>query len=177
MTPVLTTERLILRNWDEHDIEPFTRMNADPDVMRYFPSTLTSEQSQAYLQRIIDHHDKHGYGLLVVGSREDGRFMGFTGLSIPNFEADFTPCVEVGWRFDKAYWGQGYATEAAKACIGYGLGALGLQKILSFTSTHNHPSEAVMRRIGMEKIGEFDHPKLEKGHWLERHVLYSIGRR
>lgn len=173
---VLTTDRLNLREWEDRDLEPFSRMNADPQVMKYFPSLLTAEQTRAYFQRILDHHSTHGFGLLVVEGREQKEFMGYTGLSIPNFEADFMPCVEVGWRFREEYWHKGYATEAARACLAQGFDKLGLKTIHSFTSIHNHPSEAVMRRIGMEKIGEFDHPKIEKGHYIERHVLYRIDR-
>jgi len=171
---IIKTERLILRTWEDRDLEPFIRMNEDPEVMRFFPSTLTSEQTQAYFLRIQDHHAIHGYGLLVVEKQNENLFMGFTGLSNPTFEADFMPCTEVGWRFRKEYWGKGYATEAAQACLAYGFESQGLEKIHSFTSIHNIPSEAVMKRIGMEKIGTFDHPKLEPGHWLQRHVLYRV---
>lgn len=174
MAIIIPTDRLNLREWEDRDLEPFARMNADPEVMRHFPSLLTTEQTQAYLKRILDHHATHGFGIWVVEGRDEQEFMGFTGLSIPNFEADFMPCVEVGWRFRKEYWHKGFATEAATASLRYGFENLGLDKIHSFTSVHNHPSEAVMKRIGMHKIGEFDHPKLDKGHWLERHVLYLI---
>jgi [ribosomal protein S5]-alanine N-acetyltransferase len=137
MATLLATERLILRDWEDRDRIPFIAMNQDAEVMRYFPSTLTADQTEALLQRIQDQHAKHGYGLWVVERKEDGAFLGFTGLSNPGFETDFTPCTEVGWRFRKEYWGNGYATEAAKACLEYGFQNLALEKIYSFTAVHN----------------------------------------
>jgi RimJ/RimL family protein N-acetyltransferase len=174
----LTTDRLLLRQWTGADREPFAAMNADPAVMEHFPAPMTREQSDGLVDRIIEGWDTHGFGLWALEVRETGRFIGFTGLSVPRFEAHFTPAVEVGWRLSKDAWGNGYATEAARAALGDGFGPAGLAEILSFTSTTNVPSQRVMQRIGMshDPADDFDHPRLEKGHRLQRHVLYRISR-
>lgn len=103
-----------------------------------------------------------------------GSFIGFVGLCRPGFEAFFTPCVEIGWRLRREAWGFGYATEGAGACLAYGFRELGLDRIYAFTAVDNARSERVMQKIGMGKLGAFDHPKLEEGHWLRRHVVYHI---
>jgi len=103
-------------------------------------------------------------------------FIGFTGLHFAQFDAHFTPCVEVGWRLAFDYWGHGYATEAARLALGHGFGTLALPEIVSFTSTANHRSRAVMERLGMRRNAEddFDRLTLPEGHPLRRHVLYRI---
>jgi [ribosomal protein S5]-alanine N-acetyltransferase len=170
----LVTDRLILRKWKEADLLPFSEMNKDIEVMRYFPTVLTDLQSTEMMQRIINHFEKNGFGLYAVENRETNQFMGFTGLSIPNFESFFTPCVEIGWRYKKEYWGMGYASEAALACVQFGFSTLKLSKIVSFTATINTNSEKVMKRIGMHYVTEFEHPKVDISHILCRHVLYEI---
>lgn len=163
---MLRTERLILRAWRPPDLDAFASMNADARVMRFMPSLLTREQSDAYAARISDH--------FVVDL--DGEFIGVTGLSRPTFEAHFTPCVEISWRFRADFHNRGYATEAALAVLGHGFDALGIYEIVSFTVPHNLPSRRVMDKLGMRLDGEFDHPRLPDGHELRRHVLYRIKR-
>jgi RimJ/RimL family protein N-acetyltransferase len=170
---LLTTPRLGLRRWRPADLEPFTRMNGDPAVMEYFPRLMTPAETAAMVERIDTFFDQHGYGLYAVELRSTGGFLGYCGFARPSFEHWFTPCVEIGWRLRKEAWGCGYATEAAKECLSHGLGALGLGKIYSWTAVLNTRSERVMQKIGMNKIGEFDHPKLEEGHALRPHVLYE----
>jgi RimJ/RimL family protein N-acetyltransferase len=172
--PLIQTSRLILRPWQPADLPPFAAMNADPGVMRYFPSTLSPEQSAAFLNRIETHFNNHGFGVFALEEISSGDFIGYCGFMIPAFRAWFTPCVEIGWRLRPTSWGRGLATEAARACLAHGFGKLGFSRIYSFTATLNLPSERVMQRIGMRKEGEFDHPHLEKGHPLCRHVLYRI---
>jgi ribosomal-protein-alanine N-acetyltransferase len=162
----LRTERLVLRGWRPSDLEPFAAMNADPRVMRFMPSLLTREQSDAYAARIADH--------LVV--ELEGDFIGVTGLSRPTFEAHFISCVEIGWRFRADFHNRGYATEAARAVLAHGFEEMGLDEIVSFTVPHNLPSRRVMEKLGMRFEGEFDHPRLPEGHELRRHVLYRIKR-
>lgn len=174
----LTTDRLLLRQWQDSDYEPFAALNADPAVMEHFPAPMTREASDGFVDRIRADLDRRGFGLWALEVRETGEFIGFTGLSVPSFEAHFTPAVEVGWRLSKGAWGNGYATEAALASLSYGFGPAGLEEIVSFTATPNIPSQRVMQRIGMthDEAGDFDHPRLEPGHRLERHVLYRITR-
>jgi [ribosomal protein S5]-alanine N-acetyltransferase len=171
---VIETQRLGLRNWSEADRMPFTQMNGDPEVMQFFPKTLSPRESLESLHRIHLHFEKNKFGLLVVEHKESGQFMGFTGFQIPGFESFFTPAVEIGWRFKKQYWGQGFATEAARACLDYGFETLKLKKIVSFTATQNKASENLMKRIGMRFVASFDHPLIERSAPLCRHVLYQI---
>ncbi|TDO68307.1 RimJ/RimL family protein N-acetyltransferase [Kribbella sp. VKM Ac-2571] len=174
----LTTDRLLLRNWRDSDREPFAALNADPAVMEHFPATQTLEQSDALIDRQIPAIEERGWGLWAVEVRDTGEFIGFTGLSVPSFEAHFMPAVEIGWRLAKGAWGNGYATEAARAALAHGFGPAGLDAVVSFTTTTNLPSQRVMQRIGMvhDEPGDFDHPRIEEGHRLQRHVLYRIDR-
>jgi ribosomal-protein-alanine N-acetyltransferase len=149
-------------------------MNSDETVMKYFPAALNRNETIALIDRIEMYFDKNNFGLYAVEEKSAGTFIGFTGFSTPSFESYFTPCIEIGWRYRKESWGQGFATEAAKACLQYGFFQLGFQRVFSFTSTQNLLSENVMKRIGMIKTGEFDHPKIDKTNWLCKHVLYRI---
>jgi ribosomal-protein-alanine N-acetyltransferase len=170
----IETPRLILRQWKETDHRPFIQLNMDRDVMEFFPSISTKAKTLAQIERFTRHIIQYGYGFFAVERKDNHQFIGFTGLSHPGFESHFTPCVEIGWRLNKANWNNGFATEAAKACLEYGFTTLGLDEIYSFTSVHNIRSERVMKKIGMIKVGEFEHPMLEDGNFLKAHVLYRI---
>jgi RimJ/RimL family protein N-acetyltransferase len=172
-TVELRTERLILRRWTPADLKPFAQLNADPEVMRYFPRVLSRAESDAVVERTEGFFDELGLGLWAVELPGTG-FLGFTGLSIPRFEAAFTPAVEVGWRLARQAWGYGYATEAARASLADGFGRVGLKEIVSFTAAVNRPSLAVMERLGMthDPADDFDHPVLAEDSPLRRHVLY-----
>lgn len=174
MNPIISTDRLNIRNWLESDIAALVQMNKDQDVMRYFLSTMSDRESFDFFNRISAHFNKTGFGLYVVESRESNEFLGYTGFMIADFESSFTPCIEIGWRFNKRFWGKGFATEAAKACLDYGFSILNFEKVYSFTSIYNKKSEAVMKRIGMSKIGEFSHPKVPVNNELRLHVNYII---
>ncbi len=160
------------------DREPFARLNANPRVMEFFPAVMDRAESDALVDRIEAHWASDGHGLWAVERGEDRAFLGFVGLAAPSFEAAFTPCVEVGWRFDPAAWGHGYATEAARAAVAFGFAELGLREIVSFTTVANVRSRAVMERLGMTRnpADDFDHPNLAAGHPLRPHVLYRLGR-
>ena len=175
---MLTTERLLLRQWRESDREPFAALNADPEVMEHFPATLTRAQSDAFADRIESHLAERGWGLWAVQVVDGPEFIGYVGLAVPGFTAGFTPCVEIGWRLARAAWGQGYATEAARAVLAYAFGPLALAEVVSFTSVTNLRSQAVMRRLGMahDPVDDFDHPALPEGHRLRRHVLFRLHR-
>jgi [ribosomal protein S5]-alanine N-acetyltransferase len=171
---IISTERLGLRKWKDSDILPFAGMNRDPEVMKYFPGTFSEAETRSMVKRIQSHFDRNRFGLFAVELKTSGEFIGFTGFSIPAFESFFTPCVEIGWRYKKEFWGKGYAAEAARACLTYGFETLQLEKIVSFTSPLNINSEKLMKRIGMNYLGDFDHPLIQKDHVLCRHVLYEI---
>lgn len=176
---MVETERLLLRAWRDDDREPFAALNADFEVMEHFPAPLTRRESDALIERIRHHFDAHGYGLWALEVRESGDFVGFTGLVHQSFPAHFTPAVEVGWRLDRNVWGQGYATEAARAALEHGFGAVGLDEIVSMTAVGNTRSRRVMERLGMTRdpADDFDHPNIAEASPLRRHVLYRIRRR
>ncbi len=166
--------RLLLRSWKDSDIDAYIKMNLDPLVMQYFPQLVSAEETLTHIQKIKQHFEKFNFGLYALELKEEKCFIGFTGFSHPSFESFFTPCVEIGWRIDSSYWKRGLGTEAANACLYYGFQVLNFEKIFSFTSIHNTASEKLMQKIGMQKITEFDHPKLEASDFLCKHVLYQI---
>lgn len=151
-------------------------MNADPEVMEHFTSTLTRAESDALIDRIEAGLEERGFGLWALEVAETGEFIGFTGLSVLRFQAHFTPAVEIGWRLNRSSWGRGYASEAAHCALGVAFEDLDLPEVVSLTSTTNLRSQAVMRRIGMtyDPAGDFDHPWVEEGHPLQRHVLWRL---
>lgn len=168
------TERLRFRDWTREDLPPFRKMNKDPQVMRYFPSTLEDAETDAFFERIQKEFSSSGYGLYAVELKETGEFIGFIGFHEASFPAAFTPCIEIGWRLKASAFGKGYATEGARACIAYGFQELKFPEIYSFTAKINLPSERVMQKIGMIKVGEFDHPNVQDGSILKEHVLYQM---
>ena len=174
----ITTQRLLLRSWRESDIEPFFRLNTDPEVVEYLPSPISETESQQFAARIQDHFAEHGYGLYALENREDGSFLGYTGLNWTSFESHFTPALEVGWRLARDAWGQGYATEAARACVDHAFRETPIPEIVSFTVPANRRSIAVMERLQLTRKPEDDfvHPRLGKDHPLGAHVLYRIAR-
>jgi RimJ/RimL family protein N-acetyltransferase len=178
LSPVLRTERLVLRGWRESDLAPFAALNADPAVMEHFPGVLSRAESDTLAMRIGEHFDRHGFGLWAVEAPGVAAFAGFVGLAIPRFEARFTPCVEIGWRLLREHWGRGWAPEAARAALHHGFATEGLDQIVSFTVPANARSRRVMEKIGMRRdpADDFDHPGLPDGHPLRRHVLYRLTR-
>jgi RimJ/RimL family protein N-acetyltransferase len=172
----LATPRLWLRRWRAEDVEPFAALNADPQVMEHFPSTLSREQTVAGVRRIEKHFEDRGFGLWAVELPGRATFIGFIGLAVPSFDASFTPCVEIGWRLARPWWEQGLATEGARAALAYGFERLGLPEIVSFTVPANVRSRRVMEKLGMKYSEDFEHPRIEAGDPRRRHVLYRLAR-
>ncbi len=168
------SERLGFRNWIASDKEPYAIMNADKEVMEFFPNIKTKEESFDQIIRFQKHYKDNGFTFFAVDILETKEFIGFIGIINTSFEAYFTPCVEIGWRLQKKYWGFGYATEGAKRCIKYGFNELNFKEIVSITPLKNTKSEKVMQKIGMQKHGTFEHPQIEDGHWLKTELLYKI---
>ena len=174
----LKTERLVLRSWRKSDREIFARLNADPLVMEHFPGVLSHAESDSFADRIDAHFKDHAFGLWAVEVPGEADFIGFVGLAVPGFDAHFMPAVEVGWRLDKAYWGRGFATEAAHAAVADGFERVGLAEIVSFTTPANIRSIRVMERLGMthDSADDFEHPRLPEHRRLRHHVLYRLSR-
>ena len=173
---IIETERLVLRTWKESDILPFSAMNQDQKVMEFFPSTLSPGESATLYQKIIASFEQKGFGLFAVEAKQTQEFVGFIGFSQPTFTSYFTPCVEIGWRLARQFWGRGFATEGAKACLQYGFSALDFMDIYSWTAKINSKSVNVMEKIGLTCDGEFEHPNIPPGHPLRTHVLYKASR-
>ncbi len=176
MSIIIETERLFLRTWEEKDIEPFYSMNQDPKVIEYLAGPMDIEQVEDFIQKMKIQQQKRNYSLWAVELKSSGEFIGFIGLNYTDWEAHFTPAVEVGWRLDSKYWGNGYAPEGAKACLDYGFNKIGLGEIISFTVPENTNSLRVMDKIGLKRDikDDFIHPKLPKESRLSQHVLYRL---
>ncbi|MCB8819045.1 GNAT family N-acetyltransferase [Microvirga rosea] len=174
----LASERLILRRWRREDFAPYAAMCADPDVMRYFPSLRTAEESTVEARSHDASFDAEGFGLWALEIPGEARFIGYTGLRRILRPMPFTPSIEIGWRLGSAWWGNGYATEAARTALRDFFDRTEHPEIVSFTSRPNTPSRRVMERLGMVRDldGDFDHPALAEGHPLRPHVLYRLSR-
>lgn len=174
--PELETKRLVLRHWLAEDIPAWIQMNADPEVMEFFPKLLTEDEAVAMAQRLQEKLERSDRGLWAVEVKGGERFIGFVGLSIQDLGLAFTPCTEVGWRLKRSAWGHGYATEAAREALRYGFETLDLETIYSFTAESNLRSRAVMERLGLTYREElaFAHPRIPADSPLSAHVTYSI---
>lgn len=176
--PVIATPRLVLRPWRDDDLPRFAALNADPRVMEFLPKCLDRTESDAMAARIRDDFERQRFGLWAVEVAGAASFIGYVGLSAPKFEAAFTPCIEIGWRLAFEEWGRSYATEAARGALYFAFETLGLSDVVSFTVAANIRSWRVMERLGMTRspAEDFDHPRLEEGDPLRRHVLYRLSR-
>ena len=169
---IIKTERLGLRNWMESDVAPFCEMCADEAVMEHFPKTLSEEETILLIKALSDHFKEFGYTYFAVDILRTDEFIGFAGLKNQNWESEYTPCVDIGWRLKKSSWGNGYATEAASACLDHAKNKFGITKVLSFTTDTNKPSEHVMKKIGMEYIGNVQHPSIVGDSRFKHCVVY-----
>lgn len=176
MMDVLETARLRLRDWRAGDAEAFARLNGTPKVMEFLPAVLDRAGSDALLARIRDHRATHGFALWAVEVKGGAAFVGAVGLMRVPETLPFHPALELAWRLDAAHWGNGYASEAAAACLGAAFDRLGAERVVAYTVPANVRSRAVMERIGLRRVdgGDFDHPALPEGHRLRRHVLYAL---
>ena len=171
----LKTGRLRLRQWKQEDYPAFAKLNADPEVMKYYPEMLNEKDSNDMAQRFEALLAYRGWGFWVVEKLDEKKFMGFVGLHEPTYDLPITPCVEIGWRLAKECWGYGYASEAAKASLEVAFKKLDLPEVYSFTSVLNKKSQAVMEKLGMVNMKQnFDHPMIPKDSPLREHVLYKI---
>lgn len=174
MTFRLETERLIMREWRDDDLPAFAAMNADPEVMRYFPSLQTRSESNGLVDRITEHFKEHGFGLWALEEKESQSFIGFTGFLASPIKFISNDEIEVGWRMARAFWRRGFALEAATACIEWFWTNTNRSRIISYTSKINEPSRLLMDKLGLEHQPglAFDHPKIPQNHPLCRHVVY-----
>jgi ribosomal-protein-alanine N-acetyltransferase len=174
----LRTERLILRDWRDDDLDAFAALCADPVVMEYLRPVPDRAASDAIAAQVRGHFAQHGFGFWIVARADTDAVIGVVGLSHVGFTAPFTPAVEIGWRLAPACWGKGYAYEAAAASLDDGFGRLDRDEIVAFTVPANRRSQVLMRRLGMTRDprDDFDHPRVAETSPLRRHVLYRIRR-
>ena len=172
----LRTERLLLRQWRDDDLDAWAAMNADPEVREFFPETLTRDQAAASLRYFRDELAERGWGWWGVEVQATGELVGMAGLDPVDDEMPFTG-VEAGWRLARAAWGKGYATEAARAVLAYGFEVLDLPEILAVAVAGNERSHAVMRRLGMthDPADDFEDPTVPPGP-LRPSVVYRLRR-
>ena len=168
----LLTARLRLRRWRAADRGPFAEMNADPEVMRYFPSPLDRTASDALVDRIETRFEEQGYGLWALERLADRAFLGFAGLNPMPPGTPGAGALEVGWRLARAGWGHGYATEAAAAALEVWFAALGGTRVWSITTVGNLRSQAVMGRLGLTEHARYRQPGLPLDHELSAAVAY-----
>jgi RimJ/RimL family protein N-acetyltransferase len=176
MDYLITTARLGLRAWNESDLESLAVMCADPEVMRFFPETLNPIQSKSLFDRLQKCYLDNGLTYFVVELKATRTFIGFSGMLNQTYEAPFTPCIDIGWRFKKAAWGKGYATEAATACLDYAFQKKKVNEIYSVCPSINTDSESIMKKIGMKYDGSFKHPALKNYPELATCLIYKIVR-
>jgi RimJ/RimL family protein N-acetyltransferase len=167
---IATTPRLVLRTFRRDDLPLYAALNADPEVVRWLGGPLTREDSDDIAAWAQELYTAEGIGLLAVERREDGAFLGMCGL---HHQESYPDDVEAGWRLARAYWGNGYATEAATAWLDLGFGPRGFDRIISITERENVRSLAVMERLGMS----FDHEgQVRDGDEVFDAVIYAITR-
>ncbi|MBN8999601.1 MAG: GNAT family N-acetyltransferase [Rhizobiales bacterium] len=171
------TDRLILRQWEDRDVDAFAAINADAEVMRFFPAPLTHEETVAYVERMRSFDDT-GLGFRAVEEKATGDLVGVVGMAPVGPLMPVAPAIEIGWRLARRHWGKGYASEAARAWLAYGFGTMAFDEIIAFTFAGNLPSRRVMERLGMsyDPAVDFDHPALPAGHPLAPHVTYRLRR-
>lgn len=161
-TYIFTSERLGFRDWLKEDLEVFAALNADRDVMEHFPKPLTKKETAAFIKRLQKLYSDRGYCYFATELLETGELIGFIGLAYQDFEAEFTPATDIGWRLKKSAWGKGYATEGAKLCLDYAFNELKLESVIAICPIRNSKSQRVMKKIGMTKMGVFKHPRLKE---------------
>lgn len=171
---IFKSVRLGFRNWSNDDLEEFAKLNADEDVMEYFPNPLSKEEVEEFIVKLRAHYVDNGFTYYATEVLDTGEFIGMIGIAQQVYKTEFTPAIDIGWRLRKDAWGRGYATEGAKRCLKYAFNELGIKSIISVCVINNVKSERVMKKIGMIKKGEFNHPDLKDDPDYEKHVCYEI---
>lgn len=178
----IETERLLLREWRDEDRALYADVIGDPHVRRFFPAVGSYADAVAGIEKSRQRLVEHGFSFMALERKSDGAFIGMLGMApfddllrnaIPG-----RPEVEIGWQLDKAFWGNGYAPEAALGMLQFAWDETHLDEVVAITYRGNLPSRRVMEKIGMsyDPAGDFEHPNVPEGHTLRPHVLYRISR-
>ena len=171
---IFKSKRLGFRNWTYKDLDEFAKLNSDKAVMEHFPKTLSEKEVIEFIKNLKNHYDKNGFTYYATEVLESKEFIGMIGLAFQEYKTKFTPAIDIGWRLKRNAWGKGYATEGAKKCLDYGFNELEINKIISVCTVKNKKSENVMKKIGMTKIGDFNHPEMINHPEYEKHFCYEI---
>ena len=171
---IFTSERLGFRNWRSEDLEEFAKLNSDEEVMEHFPKILSKDEVETLIDRLLKHFAENGFTYYATEILETKEFIGMIGLAFQEYKTNFTPAIDIGWRLKRSAWGKGFATEGAKRCLEYAFDVLKISTIISVCTVENQKSENVMKKIGMTKIGEFNHPKMSNHPGYEKHFCYQI---
>jgi len=172
---LFTSDRLGFRNWNLSDIDKMHEINSDEKVMEFFPTIPTKEQTTEFVERMIEQFKNKGFCYFAVDKLEDNEFIGFIGLSEQTFKADFTPCIDIGWRIKNSEWNKGFATEGAKKCLDYAINELNIKRIYAIAPKVNIKSQHIMIKMGMKKQSEFEHSLLTNFEKLKTCALYKYG--
>jgi len=174
--PTLETDRLSLRPWTLADLADLQALCSDPEVMKHFPHTLNEAETKAFLKRLMDQYEKHGYTYFRAERKDTNAFIGFVGLAYQDYESPFAPAVDIGWRLLPTAWGNGFASEGARFCLNYAFEVLKLDRVVAVCTIRNANSERVMQRIGMTKQGRFMHPALDAHPEVQELWWYAVSR-
>ena len=142
--------------------------------MEHFPSTLVESEVVELIAKLNEHYETNGFTYYATEILDNQEFIGMIGLASQTYASAYTPAIDIGWRLKRKAWGKGYATEGAKRCLEYAFDELGIDRIISVCICQNLKSEEVMKKIGMTKIGSFDHPEMKDHPDYERHHCYEI---
>jgi RimJ/RimL family protein N-acetyltransferase len=175
---VAETERLRLRSWDEADVDPFIEHTNTPAVMRWLGGVWPREQHEAAFERLCGYQRDFGHTFWVVERKSDEALLGFCGLKRVNHPGagPLTGDFEVGWRLREDAWGQGYAKEAAIASLDLAFDRFAAPHVVALTVPGNAASQALMKRLGMERREEFDFvdPRSPHPGELNPAIVYSM---
>jgi RimJ/RimL family protein N-acetyltransferase len=174
----IETERLILREWRESDIAPLLAICRDPQVMEFLGPLETEEGIHAAVARQQAHQKNLGHCYWAIGRKADQQMLGFCGIQPEPHGTQMAGLPDIGWRLGNAYWGRGYAREAAKASLDWGFANLPDDAIWAITVPANTRSWGLMERLGMKRQHDmdFDHPNVADDNPLKRHITYRITR-
>ncbi len=171
---LFASSRLGFRNWTSKDVDHLHLMCTDKEVMEFFPDIWSLNQTDQFVKRMQQSFVDNGYCYFAVDILKSKKFIGFIGLSLQTFEAEFTPCIDIGWRLKKSAWDNGFATEGAKACLNFAFKKLNLKSVVAIAPALNQKSQQVMKKIGMTEQATFLHPAIEDDNPLKKCVLYEI---
>jgi len=171
----LKTTYLLLRQWKEEDFAPYAKLTSSKEVMKYFPKTLTAEQSNMAARKFRKLLEEKSWGFWAVEEKSSGEFIGYAGLHAPKTQFSFSPCIEIAWRMADKHWDNGYVLEAGKEILSAAFEIFELEELVYFSALKNLKGEIVAKALNMKKEERsFNHPFVEMEHELSEHYLYRI---